>query len=66
MPHVVYFEKFIDNDKEILLKSLEKYVIIHQVDLSDELQKEKVIKRFISKGFSYNLIKVSMEELWKN
>lgn len=60
----LYIDK--DNDKEILLKSLEKYVIIHQVDLSNESQKEKLVKRFMSKGFSYNLIKASMEELWKN
>ena len=56
-----------EDDFDILLKSLEKYVIIHQVDLEDSTQKEKVIKRFMAKGFSYKDIdKCIKETLWKN
>ena len=56
-----------ENDKDILLKNLEKYVIMHRVDLNDEIQKEKIIKRYQAKGFNYRLIVECMEEiLWKN
>ena len=54
------------DEKISLLKSLEKYVIIHQVDLNDAPQKEKLIKKYLSKGFNYNLIKDVLEEIWKN
>ena len=55
-----------DDEREILLKSLEKYVIIHQMDLNDAPQREKLINKYLSKGFNYNLIKEVLEEIWKN
>ena len=55
-----------EDEKEILLNLLKKYVIIHQVDLTNNLQKEKIIKKYLLKGYKYNLIKEVLEELWKN
>ena len=56
-----------EDDDEILLKSLEKYVIMHQVDLEDTTSKEKIIKRFMAKGFSFKDIDKCLKEiLWKN
>ncbi len=61
----IYVSK--EDDKDILLKIIEKYVIMHCVDLNDEIQKEKVIKRYQAKGFNYRLIVECIEEiLWKN
>lgn len=53
----------IENDKLILLKALEKYLIMHRVDLSDTDAREKVIKRYKAKGFSYNLIIECLKEI---
>ena len=56
-----------EDDRDILLKSLEKYVIIHQVDLLNPDQKNKLIKRYLAKGFDYNDISGCITEvLWKN
>ena len=56
-----------EDDKEKLLKLLEKYVIIHQVDLNDKFQKEKIVKRYIAKGYNINIINECIEEIqWKN
>ena len=56
-----------EDDVDILLKSLDKYVIMHQVDLNNPLQKEKIIKRYSSKGFAFKDIETCIKEiLWKN
>lgn len=53
----------VENDKSILQKALEKYVIMHRIDLSDIEAKEKIIKRYKSKGFSFNLIIECLKEI---
>lgn len=51
------------NQKEILFNFLEKYVIIHKVDLCDYDQKQKVIKRYLNRGFSLNEINETIRRL---
>ena len=56
-----YFSKKVD--EAILFKTLQKYVIIHKVDLFDSTQKDKLIKRFLNRGFSINLINKGIKEI---
>ena len=56
-----------EDDIEILKSKFEKYVILHQIDLLDQKQKEKTIRHFINQGFSYEDIKSQIkEETWKS
>lgn len=56
-----------EDDKEKLLTLMDKYIIIHRVDILDKSQKEKLIKRYLAKGYSKNVIEECIKEVqWKN
>lgn len=55
------------NEIENLYNQIEKYIIIHKINLNDELQVKKIINRYLSKGFKYQDINKCLEDYkWKN